>query len=63
MPIPTRVVEKPARQRYEICLITGNDRFRLVRLTNRPWRVASRCIDLRLSAAQMSLRPTIRLTI
>jgi hypothetical protein len=31
MPIPARVAEKPARQRNEICLITGNDRFRLVR--------------------------------
>jgi hypothetical protein len=31
MPTPARVVEKPAHQRDEVGLVTGNDRFRLVR--------------------------------
>jgi hypothetical protein len=29
MPTPARVVEKPARQRNKICLVIGNDCFRL----------------------------------
>ena len=31
VPTPARIVEKPARQRDKICLVTGNDCFRLVR--------------------------------
>ena len=31
MQTPARVVEKPARQRNEICLVAGNDGSRLVR--------------------------------
>jgi hypothetical protein len=34
MPTPARIVEKPARQRNEIRLVTGNDCFRLVRADN-----------------------------
>ena len=32
VPTPARVVEKPARQRDEICLAAGNDCFRLARV-------------------------------
>jgi hypothetical protein len=36
MPTPARVVGKPARQRNEICLVAGNDCFRLCGLTIMP---------------------------
>ena len=38
---PARVVEKPARQRNEICLAPGNDCFHLVRVTIMPTACAA----------------------